>query len=787
MRCLIALAACLPLLQGQAPTAPVISARGVTNFFTQAPAPGTVAQGGLAQIAGLNLGPVEGAKATETPWPVRLADVQVTIGGKPAALYSVSPGLIVAQVPPDANLGLVDVIVRRAAGASQPAKVIVTALAPSIRTVKDAGFGAPWGSADAGTIATTSSGLGVTDAKIARGDVGPADPPAAPKADLSAFVGGLPAMVTAAASSKRPGEFDVIIAVPPDARPGDLVTLMANRQRANLTVFQPSTTPTIDYLPLPDRAPAIVNLTDTDLNGRYLLATSGRGSDGCYAAISADVARKALALASDCLTSAGANTIPTVVPLNSDTVAALAGPPAANPQSGVSDTVKIFHPSEAPLTVTLPSPATTLTVTPAGLIAALPGTPPKIAVIDPDTGNVQVTTGAAGGGAIGVGVTPTVDIGGLKNVYASANVGQGRVAVIAGDDPLKPTKATFAIVSGTGDVQVSKEFPAGWLPLLNAVAPVRAGGPPAAPPREPALFDGATRQFFVLARAADASKDAFVAFPLTGDPKIATFPDGWFAASCTSDIRLLTLDLAGQLALAGASAPEADFKQACPGGGFLLLDFSDVAVTAVPLPGQGLLRVPSTRADVSLGQMNNYVFAARLDTTRTGTSDTVYVLDGVNASASVLPLPASVNGFSDATLQQIPELNSLFAQTTNRAAGDQGLLLYNLDLQTVTNLPVPDGFTTVAPLEDAGTVCCLATRKIVARALKQGASNLVIYDLISNELTVVPNPEGVTSFGPPQAAGTAGRLISANSSANTAYAVTYNGNRQTGIMVVRIP
>src|ERR1043165_1034361 len=100
-RFLFAGIALVALLQAQAPTAPVISARGVTNFFTQEPAPGTVAQGGLVQITGLNLGPPEGATASGTPWPTRLGDVQVMLGGRPAPLYSVSPGTIIAQVPPN--------------------------------------------------------------------------------------------------------------------------------------------------------------------------------------------------------------------------------------------------------------------------------------------------------------------------------------------------------------------------------------------------------------------------------------------------------------------------------------------------------------------------------------------------------------------------------------------------------------------------------------------------------------------------------------------------------------
>jgi uncharacterized protein (TIGR03437 family) len=99
-------------LFAQSPTTPVISARGVANFFTQEPAPGIVGLGGLVQISGLNLGPPEGATADALPWTTRLAGTQVIIGDKPAPLYSVAPGAIIAQVPYDANAGLVDVIVR---------------------------------------------------------------------------------------------------------------------------------------------------------------------------------------------------------------------------------------------------------------------------------------------------------------------------------------------------------------------------------------------------------------------------------------------------------------------------------------------------------------------------------------------------------------------------------------------------------------------------------------------------------------------------------------------------
>ena len=163
----------------------------------------------------------------------------------------------------------------------------------------------------------------------------------------------------------------------------------------------------------------------------------------------------------------------------------------------------------------------------------------------------------------------------------------------------------------------------------------------------------------------------------------------------------------------------------------------------------------------------------------------------MNGSAYALPLPAVTGGFIDTTLQQIPEVNSLLAQSINRVAGDQGLVLINLELASVVNLPVPDGFTTVTPLSDGAAVCCLATRKLAARALKQGGSAVVIYDLITGDIAVPQNPDGVTSVGPPASQGAApatmpDRLILANARANTIAAVAYNGHRQVGIVVIRV-
>src|SRR5579883_595797 len=96
-------------------TGPVVLPRGIVNAFTQLPAPAVAGRGGIVQINGLNLGPPGGLKATGAQLPTQLGDVQVLINGKPAPLYSVDIGTIIAQVPVDAAVGTAELVVQRAA------------------------------------------------------------------------------------------------------------------------------------------------------------------------------------------------------------------------------------------------------------------------------------------------------------------------------------------------------------------------------------------------------------------------------------------------------------------------------------------------------------------------------------------------------------------------------------------------------------------------------------------------------------------------------------------------
>jgi uncharacterized protein (TIGR03437 family) len=123
--------------------APAIAPNGIVNGATFASGP--VAPGSIASIFGSNLASSL-ATASTVPLSTALADVTVTINGKPAPLYFVSPdqpgtpgsAQINIQIPYDVlptgtTSGSVNVMVNRTtAGSSQPAAIQIAPVAPGI-------------------------------------------------------------------------------------------------------------------------------------------------------------------------------------------------------------------------------------------------------------------------------------------------------------------------------------------------------------------------------------------------------------------------------------------------------------------------------------------------------------------------------------------------------------------------------------------------------------------------------------------------------------------------------
>ena len=788
-----------------AQTRPVVLPRGIVNAFTQLPAPATVGRGGIVQINGLNLGPPGGLKASGPTLPMQLGDVQVLINGKPAPLFSVDIGTIVAQVPVDAAVGTADLVVQRASGSSPVAHFTILPASPSVRTADGSGFGMPWGTVSARSLALSGSGLGPTDPAV---DSGTAGAGATPRAPVEAYIGGIRTTASASASASRVGEFDISVEIPTGAQQGDLISLMVGNPRANFTTFGNMAAPAVRAVQIPDGSPEFTSLADTDLNGNYLIATGARDSNGCFAGVLFDLTKRTATPIPDCLTTAGRDAI--VSPPNSNLLAALIGPPLGMPPAGISSTVKIFDPAQdSPVSVNLPAPALTLAGVGGGNICTLmPGQPPQTALIDAQTGEIGNQPCAPGGGALagvpgagGAGaLIPNLNVDGLTaQISPAIGVGQGRAALLAADDADRPTKVEFAIVNQqTGRPVASRAFPDGWLPLYAPAPPPPPNGAPG--PQAPrfriaGFLDAAGPAYYVLANNADNSRQVFVSFPLTqGDAAVLPFPDGWYGAACQPALPVFDALLSRSRVLAGSRDATIATRQPCTADGFLQVNLDSGTITALPLASQAQMNVGAMAA------MNDYVYSINPTATR-GVTDTVFAFDG--ATGSLLPPmgpSTSIAGFS-AQLQQISDLNWLVTEATNRTPGDAGLILFDLDNQVVKPLPLPDGFDSVTTQG-----IYLATRKVVGLGVRSGGrgSAFIIYDLKSDNVTVVQNPAGIAFLGargpanrPPGAPGGPGGpggaaalrgLISANTSANTISAVGLDAQgRQVGIVVVRIP
>ena len=261
-------------------------ARRDRNAFTQEPAPARVGLGGLMQIEGPRLGPLEPVTATAVPWPQELGGVKVFVNNRPAAIYSVKPGMVIAQAPPEAALGLADVVVEQNGLRSRPARVYLDERRPSVKTENGQGWGRPASRVGGSSLSPRAAWDPPT----------PRSPPAKrrgeTRSEVAVFVGGIPATATAAASATRPGEFEIQVQAPAGARPGDVISVLADRQAANRTVYQSLAAPEVQFLAMPEGAPELRFLTDTDLNGNFVMASGARDDAGCYPAVTFDFAAK---------------------------------------------------------------------------------------------------------------------------------------------------------------------------------------------------------------------------------------------------------------------------------------------------------------------------------------------------------------------------------------------------------------------------------------------------------------------------------------------------------------
>ena len=190
--------------------------------------------------------------------------------------------------------------------------------------------------------------------------------------------------------------------------------------------------------------------------------------------------------------------------------------------------------------------------------------------------------------------------------------------------------------------------------------------------------------------------------------------------------------------------------------------------------------------------MNDFLFASNTDAQNVALSDTLYIYDSAAGSPFRLDLPAGIVGFQQVT--PVPALNALVTTAiASRVVGDGGLVYFNLETEKTTVFPVPEGFQTVTLIGVFQN-----TRKIIARGNKANGNQYLIYDLVSGNLILPPNPDGVAYVGvlpavPGQPGGggqpqaqVQGQILSPKSS--TIVALGYDAARNpAGIVAIKVP
>lgn len=805
---------CIHLILAALPAAaqialpPVLEPRGAQNDVTLMPAPGAVSPGGWLRLSGLNFTAASEWKAGATPLPTRVGEpaLEVLIANRPAGLLEVGPTRILCQVPLETPQGVVPVLVRRGEQASRAARILVQRLAPAMRTANGSGYGPAKGAAAGSELSLRATGVGQSEPEVESGAAGPADPPAVPAEVVRLLVGGLQAEARVTLARDIPGEFEIRATAPQGAQAGDVLQLVAGGVAGALATYGSRPRAQLEFLPLPEGLSDPRGMVAADLRHAWTAVNAARGEDGCYATWLFDFGRKQVTSQEGCPAAVNRQAAAAwLAPLNTALLASWLGPLETEPANGISKRIRILNPAVAQaLDVELPFAGQGMQAqADGGLLVLSPAG--EAARIDPQTGEVseaQPPPGAGGGGAApGAGgnalnqamQSREIDLGdGVKRRILSQPPRQATAAgvpLVVADDAEGKSRPQLVLVTQRLEVLGTRPFPEGWQPVVPPAQPVqvRPGqpAPPVQPTYVPLEMDPQTRTAYTLARRADDSRHGLALFALDDSPARALeFPEGWFAATCTSNIPLFNLELTRRVALFAARSAESAFRPLCSARGLIEATLgAQPSARVSELPGQGAVNVSAGINDV-----NDYLYGTDADPTLQGASGALYVFDSASEVAARLDAPAGVTAFVQA--RPLPELNAVVALGRATVAGDEGIVYFDLTASEARLLPAPDGFASVQ-------IAALfpATRKLLARGIRTGATGVqyIVYDLATFDATVVPNPEGVASVGalPPAQGAAAGPqpavLERISPKSGSVVALGYNRARQpVGVALLKL-
>jgi uncharacterized protein (TIGR03437 family) len=212
------------------PSLPAISSGGVGNGASFRP---PLSPGALATVVGTGFGTATGSLPANPNLPTSSGGVSVTVNGRAAPLYYVSPAQINFQVPWETATGTASVVVMVSGGASNTASIPVTAAGPGLflgsdgtsavvqnypsYTLNSPSNGAPAGS----TIIAYLTGSGPVNPPVATGALTPSDKLVQSTSSWGAKIG--PAAAQVSFIGLTPGYLGLVqanIVVPSSLAPG---------------------------------------------------------------------------------------------------------------------------------------------------------------------------------------------------------------------------------------------------------------------------------------------------------------------------------------------------------------------------------------------------------------------------------------------------------------------------------------------------------------------------------------------------------------------------------------
>jgi uncharacterized protein (TIGR03437 family) len=206
----------------------------VVNAASFAPFTASLAPGEFIALGGTNLAS-DTQVAPDVPFPTTLAGVQVMINGIAAPLYYVTPGQIAAIVPYGATAAIAQIQVINNGVPSNTVTAFIGLTAPGVFTVSQNGLGGgkivhsdstPVTSDSPAKVGETVSvfltGLGAVTPTIPDGAAGPLDPYSLANSTITAYVGGIPAVVGyAGLAPGAAGMYQVNLTIPTGVTTGN--------------------------------------------------------------------------------------------------------------------------------------------------------------------------------------------------------------------------------------------------------------------------------------------------------------------------------------------------------------------------------------------------------------------------------------------------------------------------------------------------------------------------------------------------------------------------------------